>query len=202
MKSRHLAVALAAAFAFAACRRDAAEIGEAAPVDQLQRTYWPLADFSLTERNGKLVGLADLKGKVWVADFFYSTCPGPCPMLSSRLSDLQKTFGDDDRIRLVSISADPEKDTPEVLQKYAEKFHANARWLFLTGAKEAVKSLAFENFKLPFAEQPGAAEPIVHSTRLILIDQTGTVRGLYEGVGDTDPAHLIRDIRLLLNSKS
>ncbi len=200
MKLRRLAALLATALAFTACRRDAAVVAESAPVDQLQLTYWPLADFALTERSGQPVTLADLKGKVWVADFFYSACPGPCPMLSSRLSALQKAVGDDDRIRLVSISTDPEKDTPEVLRKYADKFGANSRWLFLTGSKDAIRSLAFDNIKLPFSEQPGSAEPIIHSTRLILVDQAGTLRGLYDGLDAGDPALIVRDLRRLLDS--
>ncbi len=205
MKSHRLAALLAAAVAFgilAGCDRQVAIVQQTPPADQLALNYWPLADFTLTERTGQPITLADLKGKVWVADFFYSACPGPCPMLSSRLSDLQKALGDDDRIRLVSISTDPEKDTPEILRQYAEKFQATERWLFLTGSKAAIKSVAFDNFKLPFEVQPpGSPEPVIHSTRLILIDQTGTVRGLYEGIGDTDPAHLIRDIRRLVDSQ-
>jgi len=198
---RRLSVLIAVGLAFAACDRPpvVAIPHELPPVGQLERTYWPLADFSLTERSGQTVTLADFKGKVWIADFFYSTCPGPCPMLSSRLSAMQRTIGPDDRIRLVSISTDPERDTPEVLRQYAAKFHATDRWLFLTGTKESIRSLAFDNFKLPFSEQPGAVEPIIHSTRLILIDQTGTIRGLYDGIGKGDADQLARDVRTLLS---
>jgi protein SCO1/2 len=167
----------------------------------LQQTYWPVTAFSLTERSERTVTLADLKGKVWVADLFYSTCPGPCPMLSSRLSEVQKAVGNDDRVRLVSISTDPEKDTPAVLRQYAEKFQASERWLFLTGSKSAIRDLALHGFKLPFAETPGTPEPIIHSTRLILVDQTGAIRGLYEGAGDEGPERLVRDLRRLLDSK-
>ena len=201
MKTSQLAALLGAALLVAACDRDAAIVLQPPTVDQLQQSYWPLAEFSLTERSGQSVALADLKGKVWVADFFYSACPGPCPMLSSRLSELQKVLGNDDRIRFVSISTDPGRDTPEVLRQYAAKLQATDRWLFLTGSQEAIRSLAFENFKLPFSEDPGAPEPIIHSTRLILIDQTGKIRGLYDGLGAAEPVHLIRDIRRLVDSK-
>jgi protein SCO1/2 len=184
------AVLLVVLFETAAC-------GRRQP-DQLQQTYWPVADFTLTERSERTVTLADLKGKVWVADFFYTTCPGPCPMLSSRLTEVQKAVGGDDRVRLVSISTDPEKDTPAVLRQYAQKFQARERWLFLTGSKTAVRDLAFNGFKLPFADNPGGAEPIIHSTRLILIDQNGAIRGLYEGASEEPPHQLIRDLRRLL----
>ncbi len=193
------AVAVVSLFAAACDRRAPVEtLALSVPPDQLQQQFWPLPDFSLTERSGQTVTLADLKGKVWVADFFYSTCPGPCPMLSSRLSELQKSLGSDDRVRLVSISTDPEKDTPELLRQYAERFQAVDRWLFLTGSKAAIHGLAHDGFKLPIAENPGAPEPIIHSTRLILVDQTGAIRGLYDGLAADAAERVARDIRRLL----
>jgi len=163
--------------------------------------HWPLPDFSLTERSGQPLRLADLAGKVWVADFFYTTCPGPCPMLSSRLSDVQKALGEEPGARLVSISVDPEKDTPAVLKVYAEKFQASERWLFCTGPKEVIYSLARDGFKLPIADAPTEGGMISHSTRLILVDQTGHVRGFYEGGTESSAQELVRDIRRLLEEK-
>ena len=163
--------------------------------------HWPVPDFALTERGGQTVKLADFAGKVWVADFFYTTCPGPCPMMSSRLSDVQKELGAEPGLRLVSISIDPEKDTPDVLKLYAEKFQATGRWLFLTGAKADIYSLARDGFKLPIAEPASPGGQIIHSTRLILIDQAGSVRGFYEATGETGVRDLVRDIRKLLGEK-
>ena len=163
----------------------------------LQR-YWSVPDFALTERTGQTVKLADFAGNVWVADFFYTNCPGPCPMLSSRLSDVQKELSTEPDLRLVSISTDPEKDTPDVLKLYAGKFQATDRWLFLTGEKAGIYSLARDGFKLPIAEPASPGGQIIHSTRLILIDQTGTVRGFYEATGETGVRDLVRDIRKLL----
>jgi protein SCO1/2 len=196
------ATLILAALLLSACReKPAAEVLAQPPQDTLAQTLWTLPDFTLTERTGQAVTLADLKGKVWVADFFYSTCPGPCPMLSSRLSSLQDKLGADDRIRLVSISSDPEKDTPEILQQYAARFRATERWLFLTGPKQAIHDLAFTGFKLPIAETPAGAEPIIHSTRLVLVDQTGAVRAVYEGIGSDSTEQIVRDVRRLLESK-
>jgi protein SCO1/2 len=194
---------LAAALLLAGCeRKEAFEILSTPPADTLAQTFWSVPDFALTERGGETVTLADLKGKVWMADFFYTTCPGPCPMLSSRLSDIHRQIGGDDRVRLVSISTDPEKDTPEVLKLYAEKFKASDRWLFLTGKKSAIYDLATKGFKLPIAEdRTNAKEPITHSTRLILVDQSGAIRGLYEGVGAEGPERIVRDVRRLLEGK-
>ncbi len=163
--------------------------------------HWTLPDFALTERTGQTVHLADLGGKVWVADFFYTTCPGPCPMLSSRLSDVQKALGDQAGVRLVSISVDPEKDTPDVLKIYAERFKAGEHWLFLTGQKDAIYTLARDGFKLPIAEAAPEGGLIIHSTRLILVDKAGAVRGFYEGASETGVQELVRDIRRLLEEK-
>lgn len=163
--------------------------------------HFVIPDFALTERSGKTLKLADLAGKVWVADFFYTTCPGTCPMLSSRLSDVQKALGSEPDLRLVSISIDPEKDTPEVLKLYAEKFQASDRWLFLTGEKGIIYNLARDGFKLPIAAPASPGEQIIHSTRLVLIDRTGTVRGFYEATGETSVSEIIRDIRQLLGEK-
>ena len=204
MTARFLTISAAlGALIFSGCKKDgdAFEMMQppTAPV-KLQK-YWSVPDFALTERGGQTVKLADFAGKVWVADFFYTTCPGPCPMLSSRLSDVQKELGAEPNLRLVSISTDPEKDTPDALKLYAEKFKAADRWLFLTGEKAGIYSLARDGFKLPIAEPASPGGQIIHSTRLILIDQAGTVRGFYEGTGETGMRDLVRDIRKLLEEK-
>ena len=154
------------------------------PEPPLQRIK-TLPDFQLMERSGKSVGLADLKGKVWLADFVYTTCPGPCLMISSRLAELQNEALQNPAVRFVSVSTDPEHDTPEVLQKYAEHFHAAPdRWLFLTGEKGKVYGLIRDGFLLAVAEQPGAEQPIIHSTKLMLVDKNGVVRNFYDGASE------------------
>jgi protein SCO1/2 len=187
----------------AACqKRDAAfEMLQPPSTPLVLAKHWTLPDFVLTERNGEALRLADLAGKIWVADFFYTTCPGPCPMLTSRFSEVQKALGNEPDVRLVSISVDPEKDTPAVLKMYAERFKASDRWLFLTGNKDAIYSLARDGFKLPIADAPTEGGMITHTTRLILVDRTGTVRGFYEGGNEAGVQELIRDIRRLLGEK-
>jgi protein SCO1/2 len=199
-RSLHAAV-LGVTLLLTACGKrndDAFEMLQPPAASAVLAKHWKLPEFALTERSGETLHLADLSGKVWVADFFYTTCPGPCPMLSSRLSDVQKALGNEPGVRLVSISVDPEKDTPDVLKKYAEAFKANERWLFLTGQKDAIYSLAREGFKLPLADAPSEGGAIIHTTRLILVDKAGVVRGFYEGGNETGVVDLIRDMRRLL----
>jgi protein SCO1 len=185
----------------AGCKRqEPFEILQPPPAPTLER-HWQVPDFEFTERNGQAVHRADLLGKVWVADFFYTTCPGPCPMLSSRLSAMQEKLGNRADVRLVSISLDPEKDKPDVLKQYAERFKAGPNWLFLTGDKAGTYSLVQTGFKLAIAEERNNPEPITHSTKLVLIDREGWVRGFYEGVGQDQTEQLIRDVDKLLAEK-
>jgi len=183
------------------CKKEAPiEMLNAPPTAAALQSYWQVPEFTLTERSGREVQLADLKGKVWLADFVYTTCPGPCPILSTRMSEVQKALGNESDVRLVSISTDPESDTPAVLKEYAERYKAGDHWWFLTGKKDAVYSLAREGFKLPIADAaPGAA--IIHSTRIVLVDKKGTVRGFYEGTGDLSAQDIANDVRKILAEK-
>ena len=104
--------------------------------------------FVLTDQDGKPFGSEQLQGKIWIADFIYTTCPGPCPMISSRMSETQKPLEDTD-VKLVSFSVDPAHDTPAVLRDYAKKLHAQpGRWEFLTGDKSTIYHLSRDGFKL------------------------------------------------------
>jgi cytochrome oxidase Cu insertion factor (SCO1/SenC/PrrC family) len=116
-------------------------------------------EFVLTERSERRVTRNELLGLVWVANFFYTSCPDICPLQSAKMARLQHDFADDRDVRLVSISVDPEHDTPAVLQGYAQRFDADPkRWLFLTGDKAAIYRLAQEGFRLSVVD-PGAAVP-------------------------------------------
>ena len=193
---------LAVTVLLAACeKRDVIEILQPPSTPATLQKYWALPDFTLTGQNGQILRLGNLAGKVWVADFFYSSCPGPCPALTSNLGEVQKALGSAPDVRLVSISVDPEKDTTDVLKAYAERFKAGPDWFFCTGEKDAIYKLAHDGFKLPIAEGPPEGGPITHTTRLILVDKTGTVRGFYEGTTADGVRDLVRDIRRLLEEK-
>jgi protein SCO1/2 len=202
MSARLLTLAFAAALSLGCQRQPAFEQLDGPPPVRDLRRLWQVPEFSLIERSGKVHRLSDFAGKVWVADFFYTTCPGPCPMMTSRLSALQEKLGQREGVLLVSISVDPEKDTPEVLEEYAQRFKATPSWLFFTGDKAAIYELGNKGFKLSITEQTGGSEPITHSTKLALIDQEGWVRGFYEGVGEDQSDLLVADLERLLAEKT
>jgi cytochrome oxidase Cu insertion factor (SCO1/SenC/PrrC family) len=123
------------------------------------QVFGTLPDFSLIERGGRRVTLADFRGKVWIASFIYTHCTDTCPLQSARMARLQEDLRAEPDVRLVSITVDPERDTPRVLAEYAARFSADRdRWLFLTGGKMAIYALAQEGFHLPAAD-PGEAAP-------------------------------------------
>ncbi len=152
-----------------------------------------LPDFGLTERSNRSVSLADLRGKVWVANFVFTSCTGPCPLLSAQMKGLQTELKDVPGVALVSFSVDPDTDTPEVLARYAAGFEADPeRWLFLTGQRHPIYDLIRSGFKLAVqgdgGGNPGGRAPagqILHTLRFALVDKSGRVRGYFDG---TDPA--------------
>jgi protein SCO1/2 len=134
--------------------------------------------FSLVDQDGRLATRASLHGHPFVADFIFTHCAGPCPMMTARMASLQKTLTDR-RIHLVSITVDPERDTPQVLKQYAKDHGADeSRWHFLTGDKDAVFALA--RGMLLAASPAQADQPILHSTKFVLVDSAGRMRGAYD----------------------
>jgi len=163
--------------------------------------YGTVPGFQLTNQNGQPFRSAQLSGKIWIADFIYTTCPGPCPMISSRMSELQKPLQKTD-VHLVSFSVDPEKDTPEVLRGYADKLQAEpGRWDFLTGAKPAIYKLSHDGFKLAVSDGSDAQGIPVHSTRIVLVDRHGQIRGYYDATEPEAITKLLADTNHLLREQ-
>ena len=172
------------------------------------RTLGKVPDFSLVERSGKKIRLADLLGNVWIADLIYTHCTDTCPIQSAEMKSLQDKFAAAPDLRLVSITVDPKRDTPAVLRKYAARFGADpARWLFLTGDERAIYRLAQEGFHLaaaeiPKAERDGSGATHLHSPRFVLVDRAAEIRGYYAGTEKAALARLGGDVEILLgNSK-
>ncbi len=164
-------------------------------------SYGAVPPFQLVNQNGQPFGTAELFGKIWIADFIFTACPGPCPMISSRMSELQKPLSETD-VHLVSFTVDPEKDTPEVLGGYAEKLNAQPkRWDFLTGPKSKIYNLSGDGFKLGLSDGAGEAGIPVHSTRMILVDRHGEIRGYYDATAADGVTKLLADTSHLLREQ-
>ena len=138
-------------------------------------------DFQLVDQDNNPVTAQSLRGKTWIADFVFTHCAGPCPMMTAKMRTFQKAIPSTN-IAFLSFSVDPERDTPAVLKEYAAKFHADeSRWKFLTGAKDAIYAVARGMMITAIPAQ--ADSPIIHSERFVLIDKLGRIRGYYE-LGD------------------
>jgi cytochrome oxidase Cu insertion factor (SCO1/SenC/PrrC family) len=163
-------------------------------------SYGSVPPFQLLNQNDAVFGSNELAGKIWIADFVFTSCPGPCPIISTRMSELQKPLRKTD-VHLISFSVDPEKDTPEVLRRYAEKLKAEpARWDFLTGSKQAIYNLSKDGFKLAVSDDPEARIP-VHSTRLVLVDRHGIIRGYYDALEPDGVTKVLADANHLLREQ-
>lgn len=195
------ALALLAALALLGCeQKTPPPFAEEKPVnplaEMLDHPRYTVPPFTLTERSGQPFHSSQMSGKIWVADFFFATCPGICAALSSQMQQVHAAVPD---IALISISTD-ERDTPEVLRDYAARHKADDRWFFLTGKKANVFHLGNDGFKLVLADNTAvdAKEQFIHSGMIVLVDREGKIRGYYDAVGpdaDKNRERLIRDIQ-------
>ncbi len=138
--------------------------------------------FAMVSQDGKPFNSASLSGHVWIADFIFTHCPGPCLRMSSEMHKVQTATAGHPQIRLLSFTVDPARDSPPVLAAFASRYQADpARWSFLTGKPETLQMLSRDTFKL--SDVDGSMN---HSTRFVLVDKRGRVRGIY-GTQDGDP---------------
>jgi protein SCO1/2 len=162
--------------------------------------YGNVPNFDLVNQDGQPFGSRQLAGKIWIADFIFTTCRGPCPIISTRMSELQKPLEKTD-VRFVSFSVDPEKDTPPVLRAYADKLRQEPfRWDFLTGSVDAIASISRDGFKLGISEGEPETGPI-HSTRFVLVDRRGAIRGYYDALAPDGVTKLLADTNHLLREQ-
>ena len=155
-------------------------------------------EFSLINQDGRPFGLKDLQGKVWVANFIATRSAGPDPILSSRFAELDSDFKKDERLRLISFTVDPQNDTPEALRDYARRFEAPVRWSFLTGDKQKIDELVRTGFQLAERDSRSISGDEVHSTKFILVDANGTIRGYYDGTSNETVQRILTDLGSLL----
>lgn len=154
--------------------------------------YGAAPTFVLTDEAGAEYSSEDLRGKIWVADFIYTTCSTVCPVISRNLANVFHEYRDNPKVALVSITIDPEHDTPQALAKFKESLaiHSDA-WRFLTGEKAKIEELAVRGFKV-------ASEGLLHTDKFILVDQDGRVRGYYGGMERDETLRLLEDVAVLL----
>jgi protein SCO1/2 len=148
--------------------------------------YGPIGHFALTNQSGQPVTLATLHGNVWIANVIFTRCSGPCAKLTSQMRQIQTAFPETAPLRLVSLTADPAYDTPEVLRHYAKRFQADpARWHFLTGAKAEVYSVAINELKFTVIENEEDRKPdedlFIHSQKFVVVDRNGRIRAYIDG---------------------
>ena len=179
------------------------------PQDIIERTdkgetvfdtvFHKIPDFKLLASTGDSISQKLVEGKIYVADFFFTTCPGICPQMSSQLKRVQEAFIDDPEVLILSHTVDPVNDTLQALQAYAKGFKAiPTKWFFLTGPKYKLYDLAIKGYYLPASEDSSVTgEPFTHSSKLMLVDKKGIVRGVYDGTDTKDVDRLILEISVL-----
>jgi protein SCO1 len=163
--------------------------------------------FEFTSQDGKAFKSERLAGKIWVADFFFTDCPGPCLRMSAAMEELQEAVRKKTDVDLVSFSINPSADTPPVLEAYAQKFQAaEGRWFFLTGDRAAIYDLASKTFLLGVTDAKTGDEKMeqgqfIHSTKLVLVDRKGQIRGYYDTNRREMLTQLLTDIGALMREQ-
>jgi protein SCO1/2 len=158
--------------------------------------FGPVPDFELISQTGRKITLADLRGKVWVADTFFTTCTGPCPMMSAKLHRVEQAVGKLANVRFVSFTVDPAHDTQQAMLEYSGHFHAAPdRWFFLTGKQPVLNHVALDGLKL--SKVDGSLD---HSTEFVLVDADTMIRGYYFPFEKDQFERLIADVRSLAGS--
>jgi protein SCO1/2 len=154
------------------------------------RVLGPVVDFSLTNQDNRDVSLADLTNHVWVADIIFTRCAGPCPRMTAQMKSLQEALPKNSGAKLVTLTTDPEFDTPEVLKRYGQRFGADFnRWTFLTGTKGQIAGLAANSLKLSAQPvkpemQKDSADLFIHTTIFVIVDKHAQLRGYFETAGE------------------
>jgi protein SCO1 len=157
-----------------------------------------ISNFELTAQNGKSFSQSDLEGAIYIADFFFTTCPSICPAMSAQMKRIYDAFLTDNDIKLLSHTVMPEVDSPEVLSDYADKYGADIKkWIFLTGDKQIIYELARKSYFAVTTEGNGDEHDFIHTENLILIDKSKRIRGFYDGTDSNDVDRLIKDIEIL-----
>jgi protein SCO1/2 len=161
--------------------------------------YHQIPSFRFLNQDSVFVNEKDVEGKVYVADFFFTTCPTICPKMKTQMLRIYERYKDRDEVRIISHSIDPDFDTPNVLKDYAARLQVKApKWNLLTGDKAAIYQLGQKSYMVSAQEDPNEAGGFVHSGAFILVDKNRHVRGIYDGTVEAEVNHLLEDMEILL----
>ncbi|MFM1934689.1 MAG: hypothetical protein RL360_1570 [Bacteroidota bacterium] len=161
--------------------------------------YHQIPSFRFLNQDSVFVSEKDVKGKVYVADFFFTTCPTICPKMKTQMLRIYERYKDRDEVRIISHSIDPDFDTQNVLKDYAARLQVKApKWNLLTGNKAAIYQLGQKSYMVSAQEDPNEAGGFVHSGAFILVDKNRHVRGIYDGTVEAEVNHLLEDMEILL----
>ncbi|MEO0897552.1 MAG: SCO family protein [Bacteroidota bacterium] len=162
-----------------------------------------IPSFSFVNQDSNQVSEKDFDGKIYIADFFFSTCPDICPMMSAQMVRVYEAFEDNEKVAILSHSLDPEYDTPAVLKDYASKLGVQApKWNMVTGySRRFISEFGQSNYLVTAKEDEGAPKGILHSGHFLLVDKDRKIRGLYDGTTEREVNMLIHDIKRLLNEE-
>ncbi len=173
------------------------------PNDKSLDTFHKISDFNLTNQDGNSITQETFTGKIYIADFFFTSCPGICPKMTNNMNMLQEEFYTDDDVMLLSYSVTPEKDSVPVLKQFAiSKGISSQKWHLLTGNQEDIYKLGRRDY---FVEEDLGSEKdikdFLHTENFILIDKNRHIRGIYNGINKTSINQLIADIKTLKNEE-
>ncbi len=160
--------------------------------------YHTIADFSFTNQNGKTITQKDYEGKIYVADFFFTTCTSICPKMTANLFDVQAAIKDNPKVMLLSHTVFPETDSVPVLKAYAKKYNIDdKKWNLVTGDKKEIYTMARKSYLAVKLGKPDELYDMVHTENFVLVDTKKRVRGFYDGTKKEDIKKLIEDINFL-----
>ena len=159
-------------------------------------SYSEMPEFSFTNSNGQEISNQTLEDKLYVVDFFFTTCPTICIDMSANLITVQEAFKNIDNFKILSFTVDPEYDTNEILNAYADRHDANpAIWNFITGDKAKIYDIARNGFRVVATEGDGGDGDFIHTNKFIVVDKKGTIRGYYDGTDEIDVQRMITEIK-------
>ena len=166
------------------------------------KKYHRIADFSLLNQNGDTITQENYRDKIYVADFFFTTCPTICPIMTANLVEVQAALANDPEVLLLSHSVTPEIDSVAQLNKYAiEKGVNDAKWNLVTGDKKQIYELARKSYLAVQEDGDGGPFDMIHTENFILVDKQRRIRGFYDGTKEEEMDRLLLDIEILKNSE-